>query len=151
MSNPFTILLVEDNPADVRLTEEALIGGKVTHNLHVATNGIEAMAFLHQEPPFSQAPRPDLVLLDWYLPEKDGREVLSEIKSDAQLARIPVIILSTSQDEKDILESYNLYANGYIVKPVDLDQFFHVIKQLKDFWFKIVVLPTNNAKFYPRE
>ena len=143
MNNQFIILLIEDNPADVRLTQEALVNGKVQHELHVASDGEEAMAFLRRQESFRQAPRPDLILLDLNLPRKDGREVLAEIKADPDLMAIPVIILTSSQAEEDILKSYNLYANGYIVKPVDLDQFFKVITQIKEFWMSIVILPPN--------
>lgn len=143
MNNRFIIFLVEDNPADVRLTQEALVNGKVQHELHVASDGEEAMAFLRRQESFRQAPRPDLILLDLNLPRKDGREVLAEIKADPDLMAIPVIILTSSQAEEDILKSYNLYANGYIVKPVDLDQFFKVITQIKEFWMSIVILPPN--------
>jgi chemotaxis family two-component system response regulator Rcp1 len=145
MNGPFVILLVEDNPADIELTRLALINGKVAHELCVARDGIEAMAFLKREAPFTQAPRPDIILLDLNLPRKDGREVLVEIKTDPALMRIPVIILTSSQAEEDILESYNQYANGYIVKPVDLEQFFKAIKQIKDYWVSIAVLPGQSA------
>jgi CheY-like chemotaxis protein len=146
MNNQFVILLVEDNPADVRLTQEALVNGKVQHELHIARDGVEAIAFLRREEPFRKSPRPDLILLDLNLPRKDGRETLAEIKSDPDLMRIPVIILTSSQAEEDILKTYNLYANGYIVKPVDLEQFFRVIKQIKKFWMSIVVLPPHEQK-----
>jgi two-component system, chemotaxis family, response regulator Rcp1 len=146
VNNRFIILLVEDNPADVRLTQEALVNGKVKHELHVASDGVEAIAFLRRQGPFRQAPRPDLILLDLNLPRKDGREVLAEIKADPDLMGIPVIILTSSQAEEDILKSYNLYANGYIVKPVDLEQFFRIIRQIKEFWMSIVVLPPNVSK-----
>lgn len=146
MNNLFVILLVEDNPADVRLTQEALVNGKVQHELHVARDGEEALSFLQRQGSFQQAPRPDLILLDLNLPGKDGREVLAEIKSDPDLMRIPVIILTTSQADEDILKTYNLYANGYIVKPVDLDQFFNVIRKIKEFWMSIVLLSPNESK-----
>jgi chemotaxis family two-component system response regulator Rcp1 len=146
MTNQFIILLVEDNPADVRLTQEALVNGKVQHELHIARDGVEAMAFLRREDPFRKAPRPDLILLDLNMPRKDGREVLAEIKADPDLTRIPVIILTISQAEEDILKTYNLYANGYIIKPVDVGQFFNVIRQIKEFWMEIVVLPRNGEK-----
>ena len=145
MDSQFIILLVEDNPADVRLTEEALADGKVQHELHVARDGVEALAFLRQESPFQKAPRPDIILLDLNLPCKDGREVLAEIKADPELVRIPVIILTSSEADEDIRHTYDLYANGYIVKPVDLDQFFKMIKQLKRFWMSIVILPQNES------
>jgi len=146
MNSLFIILLVEDNPADVRLTREALVNGKVKHELHVARDGVEAMAFLRHQQAFQKAPRPDMILLDLYLPRKDGREVLAEIKADPDLRSIPVIILTTSHAEEDILKTYNLHANGYIVKPVDLEQFFGVIKHIKEFWMSIVVLPPNRFK-----
>ena len=146
MNNRFIIFLVEDNAADVRLTKEALDNGKVQHELHVASDGVEAIAFLRRQGPFRQAPRPDLILLDLNLPRKDGREVLAEIKADPDLMGIPVIILTSSLAEEDILKSYNLYANGYIVKPVDLEQFFRIIRQIKEFWMSIVLLPPNVSK-----
>ena len=146
MNSLFVILLVEDNPADVRLTREALLNGKVQHELHVAKDGVEAMAFLRHQLAFHKAPRPDMILLDLNLPRKDGREVLAEIKADPDLRSIPVIILTTSQADEDILKTYNLHANGYIVKPVDLEQFFRIIKQIKEFWMSIVVLPPNRFK-----
>ncbi len=143
MNKPFCILLVEDNPADVDLTRHALVSGKVQHELHVVSDGVEAMAFLRQEEPFCGAPRPDMVLLDLNMPRKDGRQVLAEVKADKNLARIPVIVLTTSDSEEDIAKSYDLHANGYIVKPVDLDQFFKIIKQLENFWLSIVMLPSQ--------
>lgn len=138
---PIDILLVEDNPGDVRLTIEALKEGKVLNRLTVAKDGIEALAMLRKEGPYREAPRPDLILLDLNLPKKDGREVLAEIKCDSGLKRIPVVILTTSQDEHDVLRSYNLHANCYITKPVDLEQFIKVVKSIEDFWLGIVVLP----------
>jgi chemotaxis family two-component system response regulator Rcp1 len=137
------ILLVEDNPGDVRLTQEALKENKFRNSLHVAKDGVEAMAFLRREGRHAGAPRPDLILLDLNLPKKDGREVLSEIKSDADLKRIPVVILTTSQAEEDILKTYNLHANCYITKPVDLDRFIQVVRSIKEFWLAIVKLPTE--------
>jgi chemotaxis family two-component system response regulator Rcp1 len=137
------ILLVEDNPGDVRLTQEALKENKFRNSLHVAKDGVEAMAFLRREGRHAGAPRPDLILLDLNLPQKDGREVLSEIKSDADLKRIPVVILTTSQAEEDILKTYNLHANCYITKPVDLDRFIQVVRSIKEFWLAIVKLPTE--------
>jgi CheY-like chemotaxis protein len=139
--NLLDILLVEDNPGDVRLTQEALKENKLHNNLHVTRNGVEAMAFLRQEGKYAEAPRPGLVLLDLNLPRKDGREVLAEIKSDETLRRIPVVILTTSQAEEDILKTYDLHANCYITKPVDLDRFIKVIQSIKDFWLAIVKLP----------
>ena len=138
---PIEILLVEDNPGDVRLTQEALGEAKVRNNLAVAKDGVEALSYLRREPPFEEASRPDLILLDLNLPRKDGREVLAEIKADANLRRLPVVVLTTSSAEKDVLESYNLYANCYITKPVDLDQFVRIVSSIEDFWLTIVKLP----------
>ena len=135
------ILLVEDNPGDVRLTQEALKEGKVRNNLHVVGDGVEAMAFLRRERSYAQAPRPDLVLLDLNLPLKGGRDVLAEIKQDPELRRIPVVILTTSKDEVDIMSTYDLHANCYITKPVDLDQFMGVVRAIEDFWLDVVKLP----------
>ncbi len=140
-SRPAEILLVEDNPADVRLTREALREGKVRNNLHVATDGVEAMAFLHREGHHADAVRPDLILLDLNLPKKDGRQVLEEIKADPSLRLIPVVVLTSSEAEQDILRAYNLHANCYVTKPVDLDQFIHVVQSIEEFWFAIVKLP----------
>jgi CheY-like chemotaxis protein len=138
---PIEILLVEDNPGDVRLTKEALKEGKVSNHLSVAEDGEQALAFLRRQGPYADAPHPDLVLLDLNLPKKNGREVLEEIKADPELRRIPVVILTVSKAEQDILKSYNLYANCYINKPVDLDQFLTVIKSIEDFWLTVVMLP----------
>ncbi len=135
------VLLVEDNPGDVRLTKEALREGKVRNNLHVAPDGVEALAFLRREGQYASAVRPDLVLLDLNLPRKDGREVLEEMKSDPALMNIPVVVLTSSQAEQDILKAYNLHANCYVTKPVDLDQFITVVKSIENFWFTIVKLP----------
>lgn len=135
------ILMVEDNPGDVRLTLEAFKDAKVRNHVHVAQDGVEAMKFLRKEAPFEGVPRPDIILLDLNLPKKDGREVLAEIKKDQDLRRIPVVILTTSRAEQDILETYNLHANCFITKPVDLDQFMHVIQIIEDFWLTIVKLP----------
>jgi chemotaxis family two-component system response regulator Rcp1 len=137
------ILLVEDNPGDVRLTREALKESKIRNNLSIVRDGVEAMAFLRREGEYANAPRPDIILLDLNLPRKDGREVLSEIKEDDNLRRIPVVILTTSDDEHDILESYNLHANCYITKPVDLNRFVTIIKNIEDFWLTIVRLPPD--------
>jgi two-component system, chemotaxis family, response regulator Rcp1 len=141
--NPIEILLVEDNPGDVRLTVEALKEGKVWNRLNVVQDGVEALAFLRQEGNYADAPRPDVILLDLNLPKKDGREVLAEIKADEHLRRIPVVVLTTSSSEQDILKSYNLHANCYITKPVDLDQFIEVVKGIEDFWLTIVKLPAG--------
>jgi len=140
------ILLVEDNPGDVRLAIEALKEAKVRNNLHVVEDGMEAMAFLRKEGQYTAVPRPDVVLLDLNLPKKDGREVLAEIKTDDNLKRIPVVILTVSKAEEDILKTYNLHANCYITKPLDLDQFLSVLKSIEDFWLTIVTLPPNGAK-----
>jgi CheY-like chemotaxis protein len=139
------ILLVEDNPADVRLTRLALQDGKVRNNLNVAEDGAEALDFLYRRGRFSGAPRPDLILLDLNLPRKDGREVLAVIKSDGDLRRVPVVVLTTSKAEQDILSSYNLNANCYVTKPFDLEQFIKVIKSIEDFWLTVVKLPPKSA------
>jgi chemotaxis family two-component system response regulator Rcp1 len=141
LGRPIEILLVEDNPADVRLTVETMKEVKVSNNMSVVTNGEEALSFLRREPGFEDVPRPDLILLDLNLPRKDGREVLQEIKSDPGLRRIPVVILTTSQSEEDIIRAYNLAANCYVTKPVDLDQFVKVVKSIEGFWLTIVQLP----------
>jgi chemotaxis family two-component system response regulator Rcp1 len=138
---PIQILLVEDNPGDVRLAAEALRYLKVRNQLHVVQDGVEAMAFLRREGEYVGIPRPDLVLLDLNLPRKDGREVLSEIKLDPDLKRIPVVILTSSAADQDILHAYNLYANCYITKPLDLEQFLRVIRSIEDFWLAVVKLP----------
>lgn len=135
------VLLVEDNPGDVRLTQEALREGKIRNRLLVAKDGVEAMAILRREGIYRDAPRPDLILLDLNLPRKDGRQVLTESKNDEQLRRIPVVILTTSKAEEDILRSYDLHANCYISKPVDFDQFMAVVRYIDDFWFTVVRLP----------
>jgi CheY-like chemotaxis protein len=140
---PIEILLVEDSPGDVRLTVEALRDGKVLNNLSVARDGVEALTFLRKEGPHVAAPRPDLILLDLNMPKKDGREVLAEVKSDESLRRIPVVILTTSQAEQDILKSYDLHANCYITKPVDFDQFIAVVQSVEDFWLSLVKLPAE--------
>ena len=140
---PVEILLVEDNPGDVDLTMEALENSKIRNTVSVAGDGEEAMAFLRRTGKHAGAPRPDLILLDLNLPKKDGREVLAEIKSDDELKRIPVVIITTSQAEEDILSSYNLHANCYITKPIDLHQFIHVVKAIEDFWLTIVRLPPD--------
>ncbi len=139
----FRILLVEDNPADIRLTKEALIDAKVHHELFVCEDGVEAMNFLHRQGSYAGKPRPDLILLDLNLPKKDGREVLQEIKNDRELKSIPVVVLTTSRAEEDVLRSYNLHANCYVTKPVNLDQFAHIVKSIEDFWLTIVRLPTD--------
>ena len=138
---PIEILLVEDNPGDVRLTIEALRESKVRNHLSVARDGVEALAFVRREGAHAEAVRPDLILLDLNLPRKDGREVLAELKADPDLKTIPVVILTTSRAEQDVLRSYELQANCYISKPVDLDQFITVVKSIEDFWLTIVTLP----------
>jgi two-component system, chemotaxis family, response regulator Rcp1 len=138
------LLLVEDNPGDVRLTKEALKDGKILNNLTVVSDGVEAMAFLRREGNYADAPRPELILLDLNLPKKDGREVLAEIKNEPDLKRIPVVILTSSAAEQDIIKSYNLHANCYITKPVDLDQFMHVVKSIEQFWLTVVKLPPGH-------
>ena len=140
---PVQILLVEDNPGDVGLTLEALKEAKVLNKLTVVKDGIEALSLLRRQGQHTHAARPDLILLDLNLPKKDGREVLAEIKADDNLKRIPVIILTTSENEQDVVKSYNLHANCYITKPLDLDQFIKVVKSIEDFWLGIVVLPKN--------
>jgi chemotaxis family two-component system response regulator Rcp1 len=139
---PIEILLVEDSPGDVRLTREALRDAKVQNNLHVVSDGMEATSFLWRQGKHANAPRPDLILLDLNLPKKGGREVLEEIKVDPSMKSIPVVILTTSAAEEDILRSYQLHANCYITKPVDLDQFLKVVKTIDNFWLAIVKLPT---------
>ena len=138
-----TILLVEDNPGDARLTIEAFKDAKVRNQLAHVKDGAEALAFLYQREPYAKAPRPDLILLDLNMPRKDGREVLMDIKANPNLRRIPVVVLTTSQAEQDILRAYNLNANCYISKPVDLDQFLNVIRCIEEFWLMIVKLPTE--------
>ncbi len=137
---PIEILLVEDNPGDVRLTKEALKDAKVRNNIHVAMDGVEALAFLRKQGKYAVVPRPDLILLDLNLPKKNGSEVLAEIKQDDGLQHIPVVILTTSQAEQDILESYRLHANAFVTKPVDLEQFLKVVASIEQFWLEIVKL-----------
>ena len=137
------ILMVEDNPADARLTKEAFKDAKVLNSMHVVADGEEAMMFLKRAGKYSESPRPDLVLLDLNLPKKDGREVLAEIKKDPELKRIPVVILTTSEDEKDIFRAYDLHANAYVKKPVDLDQFMKIVEAVEDFWLSVVRLPSK--------
>ena len=137
---PIEILLVEDNPGDARLTQEALRDAKVRNNLHVVLDGVEALAFLRRQGKHAAVPKPDLILLDLNLPKKDGREVLEEIKQDDQLRHIPIVILTTSQAEKDIIESYRLRANAFVTKPVDLEQFLKVVRSIEHFWLEIVKL-----------
>lgn len=141
VGRPMEILLVEDSLADARLTIEALKHGQLKHRLTLVRDGLEAMAFLRQEGPFAKAPRPDLILLDLQLPKLDGREVLTRIKSDEELKKIPLVILTASKAHEDILRSENLFVDSYMTKPVDLDKFLAVVKQLKKFWLADVILP----------
>jgi two-component system response regulator len=138
---PIEVLLVEDNPGDAQLTRIALEDSKISIHLNVVEDGVEAMAFLRKEGKYVKVAHPDIVLLDFNLPRKDGREVLAEIKADEKLKRIPVVVLTTSQAEEDILKAYNLSANCYITKPVDFDQFVRIVQSIENFWFAIVKLP----------
>ena len=144
--NAIEILLVEDNPGDVRLVKEVMKDAKVANSLHVAEDGEEAMAMLRREGKYSGSVRPDLILLDLNLPGKDGREVLREIKTDENLRRIPVVVLTTSSAEEDIIRSYSDYANSYITKPINLNQFINVVKSIENFWLTIVKLPNGTKK-----
>ena len=143
MANPINILLVEDNPADARLIKEVFKDTKTKNRLYVVKDGVEAMAFLNQEVDYVDIPRPDVILLDLNLPRKDGREVLKELKEDDVLKRVPIVILTTSSAEEDIIRTYNNHANCYITKPVDFDQFLKVINSIEDFWLSVVKLPSN--------
>lgn len=143
IGRPVEVLLVEDNVGDVRLTQEALREAKVHNNLSVVNDGVEAMAFLRREGKYAQAPRPDLVLLDLNMPRKDGRAVLAEVKADPDLRRIPVVVLTTSKAEEDIVRSYELHANSYVTKPVDFEQFMKVVRSIEDFWLTVVKYPNN--------
>ncbi|HEY1189670.1 MAG TPA: response regulator [Gemmata sp.] len=145
-NRPVEILLVEDNPADIELAREGLAEGKVRNNLHVVTDGEQAMAFLRRREPYAGAPRPDVVLLDLNLPRKDGREVLEEVKGDERLKTIPVVIMTSSRQEEDILRSYRLHANCYITKPLRLQQFLDVVRGIEHFWLTIVTLPGAEAE-----
>ncbi|ODH01194.1 response regulator [Nostoc sp. KVJ20] len=138
---PIEVLLVEDNPGDAQLTRIALEDSKISIHLNVVEDGVEAMAFLRKQDKYAKVPHPDIILLDLNLPRKDGREVLAEIKGDENLKRIPVVVLTTSQAEEDILKAYNLCANCYITKPVDFDQFVKIVQSIENFWFAIVKLP----------
>lgn len=142
---PAKILLVEDNPGDAELAKEALESSKFLNELYIVDDGVKAMDFLYKKKGYEKAPRPDIILLDLNLPRKDGRQVLAEIKSDETLKTIPVVILTTSKSDEDVLKTYKLHANCYITKPIDLTQFFEVVKHIKDFWMSIVVLPTNDV------
>jgi chemotaxis family two-component system response regulator Rcp1 len=141
MARPIEILLVEDNPGDVELTTRSLRSIKLRNSLHVVSDGVEAMEFLRNQGPYAAAPRPDLILLDLNLPRMDGREVLAEVKGDADLHAIPVVVLTSSEAETDVARSYNLGANCYVTKPVDLLQFKTIVGAIEDFWFSIVRLP----------
>ena len=142
-NRPVEILLVEDNPGDERLTREALKEGKVYSNLHWVKDGVEAMQFLRRQGKYASVPRPDIILLDLNLPKKDGREVLQDIKNDGDLKRIPVVVLTTSKAEEDVLRTYDLLANCYVTKPVDLEKFIVVVKSIDAFWLTVVTLPPN--------
>ncbi len=143
---PIDILLVEDNPGDARLAKEALNDSKLKNNLFIVSDGVEAMSFLRKEGKYAQMPTPDLILLDLNLPKKDGREVLKEIKEDDKFKRIPVVILTMSRAEEDVLASYNLHANCFISKPIDLNQFLKVVHSIEDFWLTIVKLPQSSKQ-----
>jgi two-component system, chemotaxis family, response regulator Rcp1 len=138
---PIEILIVEDNMGDARLTQEALKENRVRNNLYHVKDGVEAMQFLRRQAEHSTVPPPDLILLDLNLPRKDGREVLKEIKEDPELRRIPVVVLTTSEAEQDLLKSYDLHANAYVTKPIDLDRFIEIVEAIEEFWFTIVKLP----------
>lgn len=141
LARPAEILLVEDSPGDVRLMQEALREGKVANRVHVVRDGVQAMAFLRHEGKYADVPRPDIILLDLNLPKKDGREVLAELKAAPDLHRIPVVVLTTSRAEEDVLRAYDLHANCYMTKPVDLGQFFALVKDIEQYWLVMVCLP----------
>jgi two-component system response regulator len=149
MGNPvldsIDILIVEDNPGDARLIKEVLNDNKVYNSLYIVNDGVEAMNFLHNQGEYQNVPRPDIIILDLNLPKRDGREVLAEIKADEELRHIPVVIMTISQAEEDILKTYKLHANCYITKPIDLNEFIKVVKSIEDFWFSIVKLPPKNV------
>jgi len=140
-TEPIKILMVEDNPGDARLAEEALKDSKINNSLYHVEDGVEAMQFLRRQAEYSDAPQPDLVLLDLNLPRKDGREVLAEIKEDPKLKLVPVVVMTTSEAERDLVKSYDLHANAYVVKPIDLERFIEVVQSIEVFWFTIVKLP----------
>ncbi|HDQ44157.1 MAG TPA: response regulator [bacterium] len=142
--DPIDILLVEDNPGDVRLTQEAFKAGKIRNNLYVVRDGVEALDFLYRKAPYETAPVPDLILLDLNLPKLDGREILEKIKSHDPIRRIPVVVLTTSKADEDVIRSYNLHANCFITKPIDLDEFFRVIRAIENFWLTVVKLPNQS-------
>lgn len=139
------VLLVEDNPADARLTQEALSEGNMKNRLHHVRDGVEALQFLRREAPYENAPTPDVIILDLNMPRKDGRQVLSEIKEDAQLRLIPVVVLTTSEAETDIVKSYELRANCYITKPVEFDKFIDIVRMIESFWLALVKLPGRRS------
>jgi CheY-like chemotaxis protein len=143
-TQPVEILMVEDNPRDARLAVEALKDSKVRNNLHHVEDGVTAMRFLYRQAEYAQVPRPDLILLDLNLPRKDGREVLEEIKEDPELKLVPVVVLTTSEAERDLVKTYDMHANAYVVKPIDLDRFVEVVQAIEGFWFTIVKLPPRN-------
>jgi CheY-like chemotaxis protein len=147
IKRPIEILLIEDNPGDVRLTQEVLKDAKVSNNLSVVQDGVEALAFLHREGRYEDAPRPDIILLDLNLPRMDGRELLAEIKADQTLMHIPVLVLTTSEADADVLKAYNLHANCYIVKPLELDRFIEIMEAIEHFWLNIAELPVAEAYF----
>ena len=140
-TEPIKILMVEDNPGDARLAEEALKDSKINNSLYHVEDGVEAMRFLRRQAEYSDAPQPDLVLLDLNLPRKDGREVLAERKEDPKLKLVPVVVMTTSEAERDLVKSYDLHANAYVVKPIDLERFIEVVQSIEVFWFTIVKLP----------
>jgi CheY-like chemotaxis protein len=140
-NKPITILMAEDNATDIMLTKEALAHAKVLNSLHVVEDGIDCLDFLHRRGKHAKAPRPDLILLDLNMPRKNGQEVLAEIKADDKLKQIPVVILTTSKTEEDVLKAYGLFANCYVVKPVDFDVFAEVVRSIQEFWFSVVTLP----------
>jgi CheY-like chemotaxis protein len=144
--DPIEVLLVEDDPGDVLLIREAFEDNKVANRLHVVADGVEALEFMRQQGQHADAPRPDLVLLDLNLPRKDGREVLAEVKNDDALRSIPIVVLTTSQAEEDVLRSYDLHANAYVTKPVDFDRFIGVVRQIDQFFVSVVKLPPNGRR-----
>jgi len=140
-TRPVEILLAEDNPGDVKLTEKALDQGHISNNLHVVTDGVEALQFLNQEDEYADKPQPDLILLDLNMPRKGGQEVLQDMKEDPELRRIPVVVLTSSEGEEDIVKSYDLHANAYLTKPVDFEGFTEIVERLENFWFQVVKFP----------
>jgi CheY-like chemotaxis protein len=140
-AEPVEILLAEDNPGDVKLTEKALEKGQVLNNLHVVNDGVEAVRFLRQEGEYAEKPRPDMILLDLNMPKKGGIEVLEDIEDDPSLSRIPIVVLTSSEAEEDIVQSYDLHANAYLTKPVDFDGFLDIVSRIEDFWLSVVKMP----------